>query len=115
MSLWQGRFGELKVFGNGVDRLLEGRYHCMYTVRCHIRGFIQMLETVKVADNVRGLLCGNTQKTVLMSNGLVWGEVGIKCGTFQRDSLSPPLFVLAMIPLTRLLKKEDTGYKVGKD
>ena len=51
-----------------------------------------MLETVKVADDVKGLLCGSTcisdWKTVSMSNGEVLGEVGIKHGVFQGDSLS---------------------------
>ena len=34
----------------------------------------------------------------------------IKRGIFQRDSLSPLLFVLAPDPLSRLLKKMETGY-----
>ena len=32
------------------------------------------------------------------------GEVEIKRGIFQRDSLSPLLFVIALIPLTHILK-----------
>ena len=45
-------------------------------------------------------------RTVLTSNGEVLGEVGIKHGIFQGDSLYPPLFALSMIPLTTLLKRE---------
>ena len=52
-------------------------------------------------------------KSVLTSNGEVLGEVRIKRGIFQGDSLSPLLFVLSMIPLTILLKREDIGYKFG--
>ena len=70
---------------------------------------VEMLELVKVADNVKGLLCGSMRdwKSVLTSNGEVLGEVTIKCGIFQGDSLSPLLFVLSIIPLTILLKKRE--------
>ena len=36
-------------------------------------------------------------------------------GIFQGDSLSPLLFVLVMIPLTILLRKEKFGYRFTKD
>ncbi|KXJ09461.1 Retrovirus-related Pol polyprotein from type-1 retrotransposable element R2 [Exaiptasia diaphana] len=52
-------------------------------------------------------------RTVLTSNGEVLGEVDIKRGIFQGDSLSPLLFVLAMVPLTMLLKRETIGYRFG--
>lgn len=78
---------------------------------------VEMLEMVKVADNVKRLLCGSMKdwKTVLTSNGEVLGEVGIKRGIFQGDSLSPLLFVLALIPLTMLLNRESIGYKFGME
>ena len=78
---------------------------------------VEMLETVKMADNVNDLLCGRMSnwKTGLMSNGDVWGEVRTKHEIFQRDSLSPLLLVLVMIPLTMLLKDQNIGYKLGKD
>ena len=41
--------------------------------------------------------------------------VRIKRGIFQDDSLSPLLFVLSMIPLIILLKRENIGYKFGKE
>ena len=57
---------------------------------------VEMLELVNVADNVKGLLCGSMRdwKSVLTSNGEVLGEVRIKHGIFQGDSLSPLFFVL---------------------
>ena len=78
---------------------------------------IEMLSLVKVAGNVKDLLCGSmvNWKTQLTSNGEVLGEVAIKRGIFQGDSLSPLLFVLAMIPLSMLLKRERVGYKFGKE
>jgi hypothetical protein len=45
-------------------------------------------------------------KTVLTASGKSLGEVEIKRGIFQGDSLSPLLFVVAMMPLTLLLKRE---------
>ena len=78
---------------------------------------VEMLDLVNVADNVKGLLCDSMRdwKNVLTSNVEVLGEVRIKRGIFQGDSLSPLLFVLSMIPLTILLKRENIGYKFGKE
>ena len=39
------------------------------------------------------------------------GEIDIKRGTFQRDSLSPFVFVLALIPLSLILRKTKTAYE----
>ena len=43
----------------------------------------------------------------------VFDEVRIKFGIIKEESLSP-LFVLMMIPLMILLKREIIGYKLGK-
>ena len=45
------------------------------------------------------------------------GEVRIRRGIFQGDTLSPLLFVVAMIPLTLLLRKEggERGYRFGAE
>ena len=39
------------------------------------------------------------------------GEVDIKQGIFQGDSLSLPVFVLALIPLSLILRKAQTAYE----
>ena len=41
------------------------------------------------------------------------GEVNIRRGIFQGDSLSPLLFVLSLIPLTVVLRKTKAGYDLG--
>ena len=52
---------------------------------------------------------------MLTSNGKVLGEVGIKRGLFQGDSLSLLLLVLVMISLITLLKRENIRFKLGKN
>ena len=52
----------------------------------------------------------NTWRTDLTSGESVFGEVRIKRGIFQGDSLSPLLFVLALIPLTLILREVKAGY-----
>ena len=53
-------------------------------------------------------------KTVLTSEGTDLGQVEIRRGIFQGDSLSPLLFVLIMLPLTLVLRKMRAGYKFCK-
>ena len=76
---------------------------------------LEMLRMVKVSENVERLLRNSMAdwKTVLTANGDALGEVEINRGIFQGDSLSPLLFIIVMIPLTILLKREDLGYKWG--
>ena len=52
-------------------------------------------------------------KTTLSAGRAVLGEVHIKRGIFQGDSLSPILFVLSLIPLTLVLRKIKMGYDLG--
>ena len=78
---------------------------------------LEMMGKVKVAENVQGLLRRSMGdwKTSLTSNGVVLGEVDIKRGIFQGDSLSPLLFIIIMIPLSIIIRREKMGYAFGDD
>ena len=71
-----------------------------------------VLAKMKVAPNIRRTLCNSMEKwsTSLESKGKCLGDVHIKRGIFQGDSLSPLVFVMALIPLTWLLRKATPGY-----
>ena len=45
------------------------------------------------------------------ASGKTLGEVDIRKGIFQGDSLSPLLFVLCIVPLTWLLRRAKAGYE----
>ncbi|XP_066944517.1 uncharacterized protein [Macrobrachium rosenbergii] len=51
---------------------------------------------------------------VLTSSGIGLAEINIRRGIFQDNSLYPLLFVVAMIPMTKVLQKKDAGYQLKK-
>ena len=78
---------------------------------------LEMMEVMGVAKNVGSLIRRSMSNwcTVLNSDRKNLGNLKIARGIFQGDSLSPLLFVLEMIPLTILLRKEKFGYRFTKD
>ena len=78
---------------------------------------LKILGLTKVAGNVGNLLQNSmtSWKTELSCNQDEIGVVDINRGFFQGDSLSPLLFVIAMLPLTFLLQRERYGFILTDD
>jgi len=76
---------------------------------------LESVTLVGIADNIKRLLKNSMDnwKTELNAYGTMLGEVNIRRGIFQGDSLSPLLFIIAIIPLTRMLRQYNTGYQLG--
>ena len=68
---------------------------------------MECLDLFGVAGNIKSLLVNSMGKwkVMLCPGNSEFGEIEIKRGIFQGDSLSPLLFVLAMIPLSLILRK----------
>ena len=77
---------------------------------------LKCLEMVGAAKNIISTISNSmvNWKTVLTSGGTVLGQVDIKRGIFQGDSLSPLLFIVIMLPLTLVLRKMRAGYRLAK-
>ena len=76
----------------------------------------EVVELFGVADNIKTLLFKSMEKwkTILTSNNEILGEVEIKRGIFQGDTLSPLLFVMVLIPLSMVLNDMSCGYEMRK-
>ena len=57
----------------------------------------------------------NRQITNLYADGKLLGSVPIRRGIFQGDSFSPLLFVLALLPLTHILRDPGMWYQLEKN
>ena len=67
------------------------------------------------SNTIRFLTTAMSQSTVNLTAGSTpLGTVSIRRGIFQGDSLSPLEFVISMIPLSILLRKEHAGYELEK-
>ena len=75
----------------------------------------EILDITGVATNIQKLITNSMENwgTLLTSNGQELGKVDIRRGIFQGDSFSPLLFVMAMIPLTVILRKIEAGFRFG--
>ena len=76
----------------------------------------QCMEMFGIAENLRTFLQKSMQqwRLSLTANGEDLGEINVKRGIFQGDSLSPLLFVLSMVLLPLIIKKVNACYKWGK-
>ena len=72
----------------------------------------ECLDMFGVAENIKTLLVNSMEKRrVMLCAGDSESEVDIKWGIFQGDSLSPLVFVLALISLSLILRKAKAGYE----
>ena len=77
---------------------------------------LECLDMFGAAKNIQNLIANSMEhwSTRLTAGGVSLGNVKIQRGIFQGDSLSPLLFVIALIPLTLILRKGKEGYDLGK-
>ena len=77
---------------------------------------IEYLDLLGVAEDIKSLLVNSIEKwkVMLYSGNSELGEVEIKQGIFQGDSLSPLVFVLALIPLSLILRKAKAAYEFSE-
>ena len=75
----------------------------------------ESLEVFRVAENTKNFLARSMNKWTLelMSNGVSSGNVEIRRGICQGDSLSPLPLVLCMVQLSLILRKVKFHYEFG--
>jgi hypothetical protein len=78
---------------------------------------IQIMQMMKLDQNVIRFLTSTMHqyKTTLVHNSEEIGDINIRRGIYQGDSLSPLLFIMSLFPLTKLLSDTNKGYKKNKD
>ena len=78
---------------------------------------LKSLQLVGAADNIVNVLEKSMTKWKVQLNAgdKVLGDVNVKRGIFQGDSLSPLLFVICLIPMSLILRKMKAGYSLGKN
>ena len=74
---------------------------------------IECLDLFGVAENIKNLLVNSMEKwkVMLCTGSSELGEVEIRRGIFQGDSLSTLVFVLVLIPLSLILRKAKSVYE----
>ena len=73
---------------------------------------LKCLQLYGVNEQVQQLLFHSMYlwNIILIVEGNIYGEVSIQCGIFQGDSLSPLLFIMALMPLSIILNNSGKGY-----
>ena len=73
---------------------------------------IESLKLAQVAPNILEFIekSMTNWKTDLTSCGKILGTVNIRRGIFQGDSLSPLIFILCIVPMTKILRHMRAGY-----
>ena len=91
-------------------------YHKKAYVMVPHSWIIECLDFFRVTENITSLLVNSMGKwkVMLCSGNSELGEVEIKQGIFQGDSLSPLMFVLALIPLSLILRKAKAAYEFSE-
>ena len=98
-------------FNHGLGGLQEGlRYGSPLMDRSHDG-------MVNLSDNIIGLIkqSMNKWKTNLYADEKLLGSVPIRRGIFQGDSFSPLLFLIALLPLTYILRETGMWYQLEKN
>ena len=77
---------------------------------------INCLKMYKISHEVINLieLTMKTWRVELTARGRSLAETKIQRGIFQGDTLSPLLFIIAMMPLNHILRKCTAGYKLRR-
>ena len=90
-------------------------YKKAYDMVLHL-WIIKRLDLFGVAENIKSLLVNSMEKwKIMLCSGISeLSEVEIKRGIFQGDSLSPLLFVLALIPLSLILRKVKAAFEFSE-
>ena len=90
-------------------------YKKVYDMVPHL-WIIECLDLFGGIDNINSLLVNSMEKWKVMPclGNSELGEVEIKRGIFQGDSLSPLVFVLALILLSLILRKAKAAYKFSE-
>ena len=73
----------------------------------------ECLDLFEVAKNIESLLVNSVEKwrVMLCAGNSELGGIDIKWGIFPRDSLSPLVFVLALILLSLILRMAKAAYE----
>ena len=108
MRVGGGRGGRRSSILYNLLQMIQDESFAFLIIECRRNMFGIAANLTKVAQN--SLKQWMTELTA--GNQVFQGEVCIKRGIFQGDSLSPLLFILTLILLTLVLRKVKAGYNL---